>query len=254
MAFEFCLDEEFPHLSKAPIVEAVLQVNARAGAEWSEEKIVPAIKHELGGSARLFPENAQSIEFNVGVQFPQALSTSFWQGVRIEPGERPEIVRFTRDLFSYSRLSPYEHWEAFHRRAMELFSIHLRIARPEIAQRIGIRFINRIQMSPGLRLEEYFTSPPEDTSGLDLPVSGFLYHANFRTPNYPYAVNVSRTVQQTLDPIKEPPSLILDIDVFTITPAPIDEKSIEGHLLRMRWLKNKVFFGSITPTLQKGLQ
>jgi hypothetical protein len=30
MAFGFNLNEQFPHLSRAPIVEAVLQINARA--------------------------------------------------------------------------------------------------------------------------------------------------------------------------------------------------------------------------------
>lgn len=48
MAFDFDLDEKFQHLSKARIVEAVLQVNARAGLEWSEEKITPRIQHEVG--------------------------------------------------------------------------------------------------------------------------------------------------------------------------------------------------------------
>src|SRR5271166_13219 len=254
MAFDFNLDEQFPHLSRAPIVEAVLQINARANAEWTQERIMPAIQHELGTGVPLLPENAQTIQLDVATGIHQTVSSSYWQGVRIGPGERPEIVRFSRDLFAYSRLSPYEHWPAFLRRAMEFFSMHLRVARPGIAQRIGLRFINRIPMSPSLSLEDYLTSPPKDTSGLDLPISGFLYHANFQTPNYPYAVNVSTTLQQTPDPVKQPPALILDLDVFTVTPTSLDEKSLEGHLRRMRWLKNKVFFGSITPILQERLQ
>ena len=198
MAFDFTLDEEFPHLSKAPIVEAVVQINARATAEWKQEGIVPAFQRELGLSVPLVPENAQSLQFVVAsVNTPAVSSSSYWQGVRTGPGVRPEIIRFTRDLFAYSRLSPYEHWEAFQKRAMEVFLVHCRIAQPKIAQPIGVRFINRIPMSQGLMLEDYFTSPPNNTSGLDLPISGFLHQVTFQTPNYPYTINVARTVRQT---------------------------------------------------------
>jgi uncharacterized protein (TIGR04255 family) len=40
--------------------------------------------------------------------------------------------------------------------------------------------------------------------------------------------------------------LIIDSDVFTVAPFEFDIQRIKGHLTDMRWLKNKVFFGSIT--------
>jgi uncharacterized protein (TIGR04255 family) len=40
--------------------------------------------------------------------------------------------------------------------------------------------------------------------------------------------------------------LILDIDVFTTQGFDLDESILGRRLLEMRWLKNKVFFGSIT--------
>lgn len=39
--------------------------------------------------------------------------------------------------------------------------------------------------------------------------------------------------------------MILDIDVFTTEPI-VNQDLIGQHLTKMRWLKNKVFFGSIT--------
>jgi uncharacterized protein (TIGR04255 family) len=137
---------------------------------------------------------------------------------------------------------------------MHFLRIHIRVAQPGIAQRIGLRFINSVPMSAGLNLEDYLVSPPKDTSGLELPISGFLYQASFQTPNHPYIVNVARTLQQTPDPIAQPPLLIVDLDVFTIMPCSLDVKTVEGHLHRMRWLKNKVFFGMMTPKLLKSLQ
>ena len=65
MAFEFNLNEGFPHLSKAPIVEAALQINTRAGTAWLQERILPAVQRDLGGDARFLPENAVSQTFSV---------------------------------------------------------------------------------------------------------------------------------------------------------------------------------------------
>jgi uncharacterized protein (TIGR04255 family) len=251
MAFDFDLAEKFPRLSKAPIVEAVLQVNARASSEWSEEKITPRIQHEVGSGVSLQPETAshQTIKLDPAAGAHAIGASSYWQGIRIDPGERPEIIRFARDFFAYSRLTPYEHWAAFLERSMHFLAIHIRVAQPGVAQRIGLRFINRVPMSAGLNLEDYLVSPPKDASGLDLPISGFLYHTSFQTPNHPYVISVARTLQQTPDPMVEPPAVIVDLDVFTSTPCSLERKTIEGHLQRMRWLKNKIFFGVMAPNL-----
>ena len=42
--------------------------------------------------------------------------------------------------------------------------------------------------------------------------------------------------------------MILDIDVFTTTP-PFEAQNavMEQRIEEMRWLKNRVFYGSITP-------
>jgi len=255
MPLDFNLDEQFPHLSKAPIVEAVLQVNARATSEWSEEIVIPRIQREVGGGVALVPEKAAqgTIKFDP-VGFHNLGTSSYWQGVRIDPGEHPEIIRFARDFFSYSRLAPYEHWAAFLRRAMHFLDIHIRVAQPGVAQRIGLRFVNRVAMSPSLDLEDYLVDPPRDASGLDLPISAFLYHTSYVTPNYPYAVSLGRTVQQTTAAVVQPPALIIDLDVSTVVPSSCDRKSIEGHLHPMRWLKNKVFFGIITRNLLERLK
>ena len=80
MAFQINLGESFPNLSKAPIVEAVLQTALNRESAF--------FKHSL-----------------------------FWQGVLIPRGERPEVIRFARDFcrpnvavrhqsYTYSAASP----------------------------------------------------------------------------------------------------------------------------------------------------
>ena len=39
--------EVFPHLSKAPITEAVIEIRANTETEWAEELITPRLKGEI---------------------------------------------------------------------------------------------------------------------------------------------------------------------------------------------------------------
>lgn len=155
MPLEFNLDEEFPYLSKAPIVEAVLQINARAAGDWAQERVFSALTSEFGGRIALQPIQTSQAVFT-GSPVGGLEKTSFessWLGFRIATPSPPEVVSFTRDSFSFSRLRPYERWNRFLERAMALFQLHIRTAKPGAAQRIGLRFINRIEMSNGLRLD-----------------------------------------------------------------------------------------------------
>jgi len=126
---------------------------------------------------------------------------------------------------------------------MRLLEIHQEIARPSMVQRLGVRFINRIEISPGARLEDYYTAPPKEMSRLDLPFAGFLHNDTLAVPGQPYFVNLIRTILNPQDPLIQRPALILDIDVFTLEPFALQLSSIQKHLKNMRWLKNKMFFG-----------
>jgi uncharacterized protein (TIGR04255 family) len=255
MAFHINLDESFPYLSKAPIVEAVLQISARALTPWAEEAILPKIREAFPENTQVISEQGteQHISLKPGVGLGDFKHSLFWQGVLIPKGERPEIIRFARDFFLFSRLAPYEGWEPFLKRASELLGIYMRVAAPHTAQRIGLRFINRIEMLAGPQIEDYFSNFPRDTSGLDLPISGFLHQETFAVPALPYAINLTRAAQPALDVIQAP-ALILDLDVHTTKEDDMRVPSIEGHLMRMRWLKNKVFFSNITASLLERLK
>ena len=60
-------------------------------------------------------------------------------------------------------------------------------------------------------------------------------------------MNIIRTIQPPAAQGGAGFGLILDIDIFTTQGFEVDEATLERRLLEMRWLKNKVFFGSVTP-------
>jgi uncharacterized protein (TIGR04255 family) len=151
-----------------------------------------------------------------------------------------------------SRLEPYESWEQLYEESMRLWHLYTGLARPVEIQRIGLRYINRIQLPIGdMRFEEYLDPAPKPPQGLELPFHNFMQHDTLATPDYPYAINVIRTIQLPGTAGNPGLNLILDIDAFTTHGFELEEAELQKHLLEMRWLKNKVFFGSITPSALK---
>ncbi len=245
--FKIDLSESFPLLSRAPIVEAVIGVTARAETAWDESAISDQFKQRLPEYPVVQSHREAHLEFKLAAnaQPEQAVQDMGWRGLRCESADKLHIAQFNRDGFSFSRLKPYQSWEQFYQEGMRLLGLYSEVARPSDIHRLGLRFINRIEFSPiEAKLEDFLENPPKPPRGMGIPIEGFLHHNTLSVPGQPYGINVVQTVQ--------PPQgagtawgVILDIDVFTTGPI-VNLNSIEPHLTKMRWLKNKVFFGSIT--------
>lgn len=247
---EINLGESFDHLTHAPITEAVIEIRARAMVPWEEKEILPQIKDRLAD----YPEVQPVRGYRGAFEFQPDESSSRvedlgWKGIRAYSADKKQIAQFHRDLFSFSRLAPYNDWNHLQTEAHRLWDFHQELAQPAEMQRLGVRFINQLPVpTEDLQLENYFTEAPKCPKGLEeLPFSGFLHRESFVVSGTPYGITVTRTIQT---PGKDEPAriqLILDVDVFTLNPATPSEESLLTHLGEMRWLKNKVFFGSFTP-------
>jgi uncharacterized protein (TIGR04255 family) len=99
--------------------------------------------------------------------------------------------------------------------------------------------------------EEYIQPSPTTPKGIDVPFVGFFHQDTLAMPGYPYVVNIIRTIQLPEKPTQGC-AIILDIDVGTNQPFKPGAEELTRCLDEMRWLKNRVFFGSITArTLEK---
>jgi uncharacterized protein (TIGR04255 family) len=243
------LSEGFDHLSKAPIVEAILEFRARAEGRWQREIVGRELRQRLPDYPQFQEETKVEQQFALtkeGVK-QQLGEDRLWIGLALRSSDRSQIAKFHRDLFSFSRLSPYTDWTQFIREGLRLWRIHLSVAGPSEIQRIGLRFINRIPFSGDIRLEDYLIAAPKEPVGLDLPYAGFLHHDQMIVPGHQYGINIVRTIEPPFG--ERLPALILDIDVFQSGGLPANDSRIESTLSEMRWLKNKAFFGSLLPSV-----
>ncbi len=248
---EIDLREAFPHLGAAPITEAVLEVRTRAQMEWAEGRLLEELE-ELNADYPKVESLSESLtELRVGSpQFaPQGRRDYGWRGARVLTEDERQVAVFHRDFFSFSRLKPYIDWENFMSEALRLWRVHARLSGAAEIGRAGLRFINQITLPEAAAgdLADYLTSPPQRPQGVALPLAHFLHHETLAVPGHPYAINLVKTLQQG-EP-EEKPSLLVDVDVYTLEAAAASEEWLASRLAEMRWLKNKVFFGSVQPTL-----
>jgi len=237
----------FPHLSRAPIVEAVIDIRAQLEKEWQHEFIKEQLKKELPD----YPHNEPQKMFRTTTtiipdQEPQTATKDLgWKGILFRSEDNLQVVQFQRDGFAFSRLKPYEDWNHLIRDAHRLWDIYKKYVSPLVPSRLGVRFINRIEAASEGWIEDYLADAPGPPCGLDWPFNGFFHHDTFCVPDTPYSVNLIRLLEAAQPPTKPNISFIIDIDVFVTSPLELDN-IWSHHLDNIHDIKNEVFFKSVT--------
>lgn len=251
------LDEAFEHLPHAPIVEAVIEIRARAEAAWEEPAVVTELKAHLPDYPTLDSHRAFQHELKVGPgqESHHTLRDLGWRGLRFKSADGRQVAQFNHDGFLFSRLRPYQRWEQLKDEGLRLWELHAALAKPSEIQRLGLRYINRMVLGPQeVRFEDYLRPRAQPPQGLNLPFQGFFHHDVLAVPGHAYAINIIRTSQPPQELGSEGMALILDIDVYTTQPFELRRVELDHRLAEMRWLKNKVFFGSVTKNALKTLR
>jgi uncharacterized protein (TIGR04255 family) len=244
----FNLAETFPHLSRAPILEAVIEIRTRALATWDETTTASWLKSKLPDYPTAHAGHGVQLAITVQGQgkAEQDLQDLGLKIFRFQSADNLHVAQFSQDGFAFSRLQPYSSWDLFHGEAMRLWALHCQLSQAVDIQRLGVRFINRISLpAEEIELGKLLHVPPRAPRDLHLPIAAFLHQDAFGVPGHPYFINVVRTIQP---PMKagDDIGLVLDIDVQSPGPFRVEDAVIDRRLTEMRWLKNKAFFGSIT--------
>jgi len=245
--FKLDLNERFPRLSRAPIVEAVIHWQARAEKPLEHD----ALKRELAARLPNYPRSDAMHGFGLKATLSPKDHTSIVQhspkgfvGLRLTSDDGRYVMQFTREGLSFSRTSPYEHWEPFAAAAKQAWQVFKDVAAPVETQRLGVRYINQLAQATSATLRDYLRDPPQ--CPLSLPLNEFMYHSTFNVPGLPYGIGIIKVMQPSMSELPQSSGLFIDIDVFSTTAIPNQSGPLEDSLARMRWLKNKVFFSLLT--------
>ena len=240
-----------PSYKRPPITEAVVEFRFQ---EPVDERVVDKVSARL---AEQYPvhEPIRTVAIQVDVGNPQATraSSSFAGHKRISlDGTRIVIVATTH--ITTSVLAPYPGWEAFQAVARENWKICKTILKYRALSRIGVRYINRIDIprpaeNSVIRIEDYlniFPGYPET----DLPNMG-AFTLQLVTHLAAIASSLIINVASVPSPLVDHTSLLLDIDIGRQGDVPQNERDLWKFVDSIRLMKNRVFESAITNTLRE---
>jgi len=235
------------HLSRAPIVEAALGITVILPSTVDQEKLA-SFQERLGGR---YPTKEVRMMWTGQVEMrpdsPQITTTSGGPtGYIFRSADATQAVQALKQGFSFSRFKPYQDWDTFSREARDLWSRYATLTKPEKVTRIGLRYINRIELPlPFNDFKEYLLTIPEIAPGLPQGLSGFFFRVVIPIDKAEAFATITETIVEGEVPKGVVP-VILDIDVFRTGTFPIIAEKLWPAFDRLRELKNDLFFKTLT--------
>lgn len=240
---------EWPHLSRAPITEALIDIRVELPTGSTVDRLAPfadAVRAE-------YPKKRERKEWHSQLVFPADAAMTVKSGSHEVVGhmfysaDGLQVVQARLDGFTFSRLKPYEDWEHLVGEAKRLWKVYRDVAKPVSITRIAVRFINRLELPLPLgKFTDWIVNPPGIPPGLPQSVAGFMTQLHVPFTEFPkgYAI-ITHSVKPAPPPTDHVP-YTFDIDAFEKARYSLDDESIWARFEELREIKNRVFFRTIT--------
>ena len=235
------------HLPNAPISEALIDIRV----VYPDEVDVNLFGSIPSNIASLFPTKkaikslVAGFRLNMEEASTQSLDESI-VGYRYESEDTTKVVQMRKDGFTFSKLKPYENWEALCREAKELFNVYLEIAEPSSISRVAVRYINHLNVPFGsgtFEFDDYLTSAPQVPDELPQGITSFLNRVILPKPAIGAVAIINQALESLIDQTSVP--IILDIDAFIQDDISIDD-NLWVLFEELHAFKNEIFFSYIT--------
>lgn len=201
-----------------PIIEALCEFRFEPSASW--DLTIPGLIYEKTREG--FPRRHQAKAFEVSVAASpggveqQVLTTDRVQFLR---EDEKALIQVGPNLLAVNHLKPYPTWQDFLPLIRQGFDAYLEVASPKGIQRVGLRYINRIEI-PGQRieLEDYFEFRPFVGPKLPQDFGSFIVGIQV-----PYE-NSRDSLRLLANAAVETPNIfavMLDLDYFLAQPGQV---------------------------------
>lgn len=232
--------------AKAPIAEALIDIHATFPAPVDLNRLESfhdAIRDR-------YPAKQSRVKWRGEIRFgkeavQQALGRAA-EGFMFRSQDGRRIVQARQDGYTFNWLKPYETWEVFRDEARIYWERYRETFRPEAATRLGLRYINRIELPvPFNDFREFVKTAPDIADGMPQSVSGFFLRLQIPDPKRGLMAVLTETLEPPVDEGKRLP-LIFDVDISRAATFEPGSAAIWETFDEMREYKNEVFFASVT--------
>jgi uncharacterized protein (TIGR04255 family) len=242
---------DYPHLSSAPITEAIfdIRVKSRPNFQVSDfavlkanlQEIFPKFEERRGGQVTFRFEPPGS---GISPQPPNIQDLGL-QGYFFKSEDEKLIAQFRVDGFTLNKLKPYSNWDELQPLVMDLWNRYVSIAEPVTITRCAVRYINHIIINQGqFDLDDYLRAAPPVPEELPQAIGDFLSRVTIVDSNEKIAASVTQVFKP--NPSVQFPPIILDIDTFKNVDMHPSDAALWDIFSALRAFKNKIFFNFVT--------
>lgn len=234
--------------SNPPITEALLDIRTKKDNSLD----IASLEKSYDELKTRFPEKQIKTHFEAGMKVVKnELSGMHFDtqpiGLLYKAADNSEVVQLRNDGFTYNKLKPYNGWESFISSAKNLWETYKKYADPKICTRIGLRYINLIEIPmPISNFKEYFLTVPEIAEGIPQGLAEMFMRVAIPDTNTENVAIITENIdKKKLSPTCFP--LIFDVDVYQEVSLSIDnEQALWKIVEEQREFKNKIFLETFT--------
>ena len=232
------------HLPNAPIREALIDIVFEPQCEL---EAIDAIARPLAQQAGSLISDYFEAQFRVEAAggTTRAEHSASLVGRRVDLREAKQVLQLKRGGFAFSQLPPYREWQDVRDAGAKYWKAFETVLSSRVVKRLGVRYINSLELPLPLRFEEYLTAAPGVPDSLSPSISGFLSRVSV-----PLGDDLATITQVLEGPTQDRKALrvMVDIDVTAIglEISTGDFAQIWTTLDRLRDRKNDAFFELVT--------
>ncbi len=236
--------KSYSTLTDPPITEAVIEIR------FSPAVAIETLESLCGEFKSDFPEvkpvrqNTLSWQMK-GQEIKSGPQESHLDHYRLSSSEGRETIQLKVDRFAFSFIGYYTDWKDFSQRAVDSWAKFANKIPVELITRLGVRFVNNLNLPQGIDLNKYIANLPQVPEGVPAKMAGFLNQITMTNieisafGSITLALDRNRTNEKTLP-------VIIDIDVFNLESIPNQADLLNKKLIDLRNFKNQIFFSSLT--------
>lgn len=162
-------------------------------------------------------------------------------GHRLSTADMTQLVLLWPSSFSLSQLAPYHGWDSFFDRFVRDWGVWKRIVGFQTISRIGVRYINRIDIpvtGPIIEHEKFLNVYPQ-LPGMLNPIEAYAIQTSSHLKDIDCRLMLNSAVVPS--PILDRASFLIDLDISKEINPPQNDNDIYDLLKKIRVQKNAIF-------------
>ena len=243
----YLMNPEELHFDNAPSIETIFLIRSSSIKEMSledfENKALEIIDNNFN-EKRIIRFNDVKFRAN-DAEMMDVHSTSGWLGIEFRDTEKQFVLRLQKDGLSFHKLKPYTSFTDILPQMKELWRKYCEVFQPAGVSKIGLRFVNRIELPNDVtaeNLSDYLSVVPHVKLPSETDIKNVLSRVHVESNELNGYISFSNV--STIQPNIE--AVILDIDTWQDQDLSASNQSIWSNFSELRTFKNKLFLESLT--------